>query len=119
MKAIVTTPGTKGSVRLGEISEPSGTGMVQGADGKPGAAVEVEVVEVGVCGTDLEIANDGYGAPPAGRDSLVLGHENLGRVCQRPRRQSTCRRGSWWWPPSGGPVRSAVHRAPPARVTTA
>jgi threonine dehydrogenase-like Zn-dependent dehydrogenase len=58
--------------------------MVQGADGKPGAAVEVEVVEVGVCGTDLEIANDGYGAAPAGRDSLVLGHENLGRVASVP-----------------------------------
>jgi threonine dehydrogenase-like Zn-dependent dehydrogenase len=84
MKAIITTPGTKGSVRLGAISAPSGTGMVQGADGKPGAAVEVEVVEVGVCGTDLEIANDGYGAPPEGRDSLVLGHENLGRVVSVP-----------------------------------
>jgi threonine dehydrogenase-like Zn-dependent dehydrogenase len=84
MKAIITTPGTKGSVRLGAISEPSGTGMVQGADGKPGAEVEVEVVEVGVCGTDLEIANDGYGAPPEARDSLVLGHENLGRVVSVP-----------------------------------
>jgi len=84
MKAIITTPGTKGSVRLGTISDASGTGMVQSADGKPGAAVEVEVVEVGVCGTDLEIANDGYGAPPQGRDSLVLGHENLGRVVAAP-----------------------------------
>ncbi|MGH7643307.1 MAG: glucose 1-dehydrogenase [Candidatus Dormibacteria bacterium] len=84
MKAIITTPGTKGSVRLGEITDPSGTGTVQGADGKPAPAVEVEVVEVGVCGTDLEIANDGYGAPPAGRDSLVLGHENLGRVVSVP-----------------------------------
>ncbi|MGH7666848.1 MAG: glucose 1-dehydrogenase [Candidatus Dormibacteria bacterium] len=84
MKAIITTPGKKGSVRLGEITEPSGTGMVQGADGRPGAGVEVEVVEVGVCGTDLEIANDGYGAPPPGRDSLVLGHENLGRVVAVP-----------------------------------
>ncbi|HVC38904.1 MAG TPA: glucose 1-dehydrogenase [Candidatus Dormibacteraeota bacterium] len=84
MKAIITTPGTAGSVRLGTIAEPSGTGMVTGADGKPATAVEVEVVEVGVCGTDLEIANDGYGAAPAGRDSLVLGHENLGRVAAAP-----------------------------------
>ncbi|HEY6538409.1 MAG TPA: glucose 1-dehydrogenase [Candidatus Dormibacteraeota bacterium] len=84
MKAIVTTPGKKGSVRLGAISEPSGTGMVQAADGQPASPVEVEVVEVGVCGTDLEIANDGYGAPPPGRDSLVLGHENLGRVVAVP-----------------------------------
>lgn len=84
MKAIVTTPGRKGSVRLGEISDPSGAGMVQGADGKPAPPVEVEVVEVGVCGTDLEIASDGYGAAPPGRDSLVLGHENLGRVLSAP-----------------------------------
>ena len=84
MKAIITTPGKKGSVRLVAISDPSGTGMVEGANGKPGQSVEVEVVEVGVCGTDLEIANDGYGAPPTGRDSLVLGHENLGRVVSAP-----------------------------------
>ena len=84
MKAIITTPGKKGSVRLVAISDPSGTGMVEGANGKPGQSVEVEVVEVGVCGTDLEIANDGYGAPPTGRDSLVLGHENLGRVVSGP-----------------------------------
>jgi threonine dehydrogenase-like Zn-dependent dehydrogenase len=85
MKAVITTPGTKGSVRLGEIALPSGTGAVQAADGKAVAAVvEVEVVEVGICGTDLEIANDGYGAPPLGRDSLVLGHENLGRVASAP-----------------------------------
>lgn len=69
MKAIITTPGKQGSVHLGEIAEPSGTGTVQGADGKPAAAVEVEVVEVGVCGTDLEIANEGYGAAPPGGPS--------------------------------------------------
>jgi threonine dehydrogenase-like Zn-dependent dehydrogenase len=84
MKAIITTPGQRGSVHLGEISDPSGTGTVQGADGKTAAAVEVEVVEVGVCGTDLEIANEGYGAPPEGRSVLVMGHENLGRVVSAP-----------------------------------
>lgn len=84
MKAIITTPGKQGSVRLGELSDPSGTGAVTGADGKPAQGALVEVLEVGVCGTDLEIANDGYGAPPPGRDSLVLGHENLGRVKEAP-----------------------------------
>ncbi|MGA7087273.1 MAG: glucose 1-dehydrogenase [Candidatus Dormiibacterota bacterium] len=84
MKAIITTPGKAGSVRLGSITDPSGTGSVEGADGKPAESVEVEVVEVGVCGTDLEIATQGYGAPPPGRDSLVLGHENLGRVLTAP-----------------------------------
>ncbi|MGA7173089.1 MAG: glucose 1-dehydrogenase, partial [Candidatus Dormiibacterota bacterium] len=33
---------------------------------------------------DLEIADDGYGAPPVGRDTLVLGHANLGRVVSAP-----------------------------------
>ncbi|MGH7640669.1 MAG: glucose 1-dehydrogenase [Candidatus Dormibacteria bacterium] len=84
MQAIVTTPGKQGSVRLGQIEQPSGQGMVVGADGKPGKEVLVEVVEVGVCGTDLEIANDGYGAAPTGRETLVLGHENLGRVVSAP-----------------------------------
>jgi threonine dehydrogenase-like Zn-dependent dehydrogenase len=84
MKAIITTPGKKGSVHLGDIAEPSGSGQVQSADGKPADGVEVEVVEVGVCGTDLEIANEGYGAPPDGRDVLVMGHENLGRVARAP-----------------------------------
>ncbi len=84
MKAIITTPGKQGSVHLGEIAEPSGTGTVQGADGKPAAAVEVEVVEVGVCGTDLEIADEGYGAAPPGGTLLVMGHENLGRVVSAP-----------------------------------
>jgi threonine dehydrogenase-like Zn-dependent dehydrogenase len=59
--------------------------MVEDADGRSADPVEVEVIEVGVCGTDLEIANEGYGAAPKGRDSLVLGHENLGRVARAPR----------------------------------
>ena len=84
MKAIVTTPGQQGSVHLGDIEQPSGAGQVQDAAGRPAMGVEVEVVEVGVCGTDLEIANQGYGAPPAGREVLVMGHENLGRVAQVP-----------------------------------
>ncbi|MGH7608554.1 MAG: glucose 1-dehydrogenase [Candidatus Dormibacteria bacterium] len=84
MQAIVTTPGKQGSVRLAEIAQPSGTGMVESADGRPGEPVEVAVVEVGVCGTDLEIADQGYGAAPPGQDRLVLGHENLGRVVSAP-----------------------------------
>ena len=36
--------------------------------------------EVGICGTDREIATFAYGAPPAGADHLVLGHEALAEV---------------------------------------
>jgi threonine dehydrogenase-like Zn-dependent dehydrogenase len=37
---------------------------------------------IGVCGTDREIAIDGYGAPPPGEERLVLGHESLGEVVE-------------------------------------
>ena len=37
-------------------------------------------VEVGVCGTDREIAEGLFGIAPAGEDRLILGHEVLGRV---------------------------------------
>jgi threonine dehydrogenase-like Zn-dependent dehydrogenase len=39
---------------------------------------------VGMCGTDAEIVNDGYGTIPAGADRLVLGHESLGEVIDAP-----------------------------------
>jgi threonine dehydrogenase-like Zn-dependent dehydrogenase len=42
--------------------------------------VTVRVREVGVCGTDREIGAFHYGAPPAGHESLVLGHEATGEV---------------------------------------
>jgi len=40
----------------------------------------VEAVAVGVCGTDVEIAEGKYGWAPKGSKRLVLGHESLGRV---------------------------------------
>jgi threonine dehydrogenase-like Zn-dependent dehydrogenase len=40
----------------------------------------VEALAVGICGTDAEIEEGGYGWPPPGRDRLILGHESLGRV---------------------------------------
>ncbi|MCY1040387.1 glucose 1-dehydrogenase [Corallococcus sp. bb12-1] len=36
--------------------------------------------EVGICGTDREIASFQYGDPPPGEDPLVIGHEALGEV---------------------------------------
>jgi len=42
--------------------------------------VLVEAVAVGVCGTDVEIADGKYGWAPPGKNRLVLGHESLGRV---------------------------------------
>lgn len=44
--------------------------------------VKVKVLEVGICGTDREIAAGDYGTPPAGDDHLILGHESLAEVVE-------------------------------------
>jgi glucose 1-dehydrogenase len=36
--------------------------------------VLVEALAVGICGTDAEIADGGYGWLPPERDRLILGH---------------------------------------------
>ena len=49
--------------------------------------VELRVLDVGICGTDREIAEGHYGSPPNGEDFLILGHESVcevtapGRLC--------------------------------------
>jgi threonine dehydrogenase-like Zn-dependent dehydrogenase len=47
-----------------------------------GGDVLLEVLDVGVCGTDREIARFEYGSPPPGSPYLVIGHESLSRVLQ-------------------------------------
>jgi len=42
--------------------------------------VRLRMLEVGVCGTDREIAAFEYGEPPPGSDHLVIGHESLAEV---------------------------------------
>ena len=42
--------------------------------------VLLKVLDVGICGTDREVAAFEYGAPPAGEDHLVMGHESLTEV---------------------------------------
>ncbi len=42
--------------------------------------VELRVLDVGICGTDREIAEGHYGSPPNGEDFLVLGHESVCEV---------------------------------------
>lgn len=44
--------------------------------------VKLHVLDVGICGTDREIAHFQYGSPPAGSDFLVLGHEALAEVVE-------------------------------------
>ncbi len=44
--------------------------------------VKLRMLEVGVCGTDREIAAFHYGVPPRDRTQLILGHESLGEVVE-------------------------------------
>jgi threonine dehydrogenase-like Zn-dependent dehydrogenase len=74
MKALTVLPLTKDSARLDDVDEPPA------ADGD----LLVEVLAVGICGTDIEILSGAYGWAPPGRDRLVLGHESLGRVLEAP-----------------------------------
>jgi len=70
MQALVVTPGREGSARVADRAEP----VVD--DGQ----VLVRVLEVGVCGTDREIAHGGFGVAPAQESELVIGHELLGVI---------------------------------------
>jgi glucose 1-dehydrogenase len=44
--------------------------------------VRLKMLDVGVCGTDREIASFEYGTPPPGSPYLVIGHESLGEVME-------------------------------------
>jgi threonine dehydrogenase-like Zn-dependent dehydrogenase len=44
--------------------------------------VKLRMLDVGICGTDKEIACFDYGTPPAGSPYLVIGHESLGEVVE-------------------------------------
>jgi glucose 1-dehydrogenase len=44
--------------------------------------VSLEILDVGICGTDREIARFEYGTPPEGSPYLVIGHESLGEVLE-------------------------------------
>lgn len=72
MNAVIVTPGLAGSDRYQEVSDPR----------PEGEEVLVEVLAVGVDGTDDEIARGLYGEAPPGEDYLIIGHESLGRLMQ-------------------------------------
>jgi glucose 1-dehydrogenase len=76
LKAIAVHPGVPNSMHLADAPEPS-TDDVPG-----GRGVLVEVLRVGVDGTDKEINAAEYGAAPRGDDYLITGHESLGRVVE-------------------------------------
>ncbi|WP_138443057.1 glucose 1-dehydrogenase [Sinomonas susongensis] len=74
MRTLAVTPGEKDSLQLLEMDEPA----------ESEGSVLVEALEVGLCGTDIEIITAQYGEAPEGSTHLVIGHENLGRVISAP-----------------------------------
>src|SRR5689334_20704852 len=74
MRALTVVPKQAKSARVEEVPEPP----------DEVGPVLVEVLAIGVCGTDLDIVNGNYGWAPPGRDRLILGHESLGRVREAP-----------------------------------
>ena len=80
MRALTVIPKKPGSAEVREVPDP-----VPADD-----EVVVDVVRVGLCGTDAEIDHGEYGVAPLGSDFLILGHESFGRVSRpaRPTKES-------------------------------
>ncbi len=70
MQALVTWPGVAHSTRVLDVPQPR----------LAGGEVLLRVLEVGVCGTDREIAHGQFGVAPEDDGALVLGHEVLAVV---------------------------------------
>jgi threonine dehydrogenase-like Zn-dependent dehydrogenase len=73
MKAVAVFPKSREVRVLEDAPEPRLRSPTQ---------VRVRTLEVGVCGTDKEIADFRYGTPPEGEDFLIVGHEALGEVVE-------------------------------------
>jgi threonine dehydrogenase-like Zn-dependent dehydrogenase len=72
MQALAVFPSKK-KVDLLDIPKPRLNGATE---------VLLRLREVGLCGTDREIASFEYGDPPRGADHLILGHESLAEVIE-------------------------------------
>jgi len=74
VRAITVVPGKPDQVAVEELPDPppkSDSLLVQGR-------------LLGICGTDVDIVQNGYGWPPPERERLVIGHESLGTVLDAP-----------------------------------
>ena len=72
MKAFAVFPSER-RMALIDHPEPAITSPTQ---------VKLRMLEVGVCGTDKEIASFQYGTAPEGSPYLVIGHESLAEVVE-------------------------------------
>ena len=70
MKAIALIPGTT-QFELIELPEP----QIERPD-----EIKIKVLEVGICGTDRELAASGRAIAPLGEKHLIIGHEMLGEI---------------------------------------
>lgn len=70
MKAITVTPGIANSIKQIDLAVPKAARK----------EILLEVLRVGICGTDRDIISGFYGEAPKGSDFLTLGHESLSRV---------------------------------------
>jgi threonine dehydrogenase-like Zn-dependent dehydrogenase len=70
MQALLTRPGVARSARVEDVA------TVEPREGE----LLLRTLEVGVCGTDREIAEGLFGVAPEGEETLVLGHEALAVV---------------------------------------
>jgi threonine dehydrogenase-like Zn-dependent dehydrogenase len=87
MFALTVRPGIAHSARVQEVPEPA----------PEHSTLLVQTLAIGVCGTDREITQGGYGSAPPGQDFLILGHEALGCVIEAPVGERFCRRRSSGW----------------------
>jgi glucose 1-dehydrogenase len=74
MLALSIIPGRSGSADLTDVP------ALKPASG----AVLARTLAVGVCGTDREILEGGYGVAPVGHERLIIGHECLAQVIAAP-----------------------------------
>ena len=104
MKAIAVHPGIPNSMHLRDVDPP----RLDDVEG--GRGVLVEIIRVGVDGTDKEINAAEYGEAPAGDDYLITGHENFGRVARGRAggAERHPRPAAWWSRRSAVPGRAST-----------
>lgn len=85
MKAIALKPQTR-NIQIVERAEPSITAPDE---------IKIQVLRVGICGTDREEAAGGRAMAPGGASDLVIGHEMFGKVVETGRDVSHVRPGDF------------------------
>ena len=74
VQALSVVPGKPDTAGVGDHPDPASSE----------GSLLVEGLLMGVCGTDIEIIDEGYGWSPPGEERLIIGHESLGRVLEAP-----------------------------------